>query len=200
VEAQPGDAVPDIVRTGLSVLFCGINPGVMSGRLGQHFARPGNRFWKVLHLAGFTDRLLAPSEQWSLLEYGIGITNLVERSSRGAADLAPAELAEGAAALGAKATRFGPRWVAVLGVQAYRAGFGRPKAGVGRQPEVIGAGSGLWVLPNPSGLQAHYQLPEMIRLFSELREAAGGGWRAPEREGHPAPRPAESAERPERLQ
>ena len=164
--------LPDIVRPGLAVLFCGINPGVRSGQLGQHFARPGNRFWKVLHGAGFTDRLLLPSEQWSLLEYGVGITNIVARSSRAAADLTPAELRAGAEELSAKVEVLGPAWLAVLGVQAYRTAFRRPAARVGRQMETIGARTGIWVLPNPSGLQAHYQLPEMIDLFAALRASA----------------------------
>jgi TDG/mug DNA glycosylase family protein len=152
------------------VLFCGINPGTVSGHLGQHFARPGNRFWKALHGSGFTDRLLAPSEQWALLDYGIGITNLVDRTSRAAADLEPAELQAGAVQLAAKAGRWRPHWVAVLGVQAYRTAFRRPRAVIGRQAERL-AETGLWVLPNPSGLQAHYQLPELTSLFSELRHA-----------------------------
>ncbi|HET6964389.1 MAG TPA: G/U mismatch-specific DNA glycosylase [Acidimicrobiales bacterium] len=165
------NGVPDIVRPGLSVLFCGINPGVRSGQLGQHFARPGNRFWKVLHGAGFTDRLLAPSEQWTLLDYGIGITNIVARPSRGAADLTPAELRAGAVELSGRVAELRPAWLAVLGVQAYRTAFSRPKALVGRQDHRIGA-SGVWVLPNPSGLQARYQLPEMVELFAELRASA----------------------------
>lgn len=171
---DPVPSVPDLVRPGLSVLFCGINPGVRSGQLGQHFARPGNRFWKVLHGAGFTDRVLAPSEQSALLDYGVGITNLVDRPSPGAAELTREELRAGAARLAGKAGRFGPGWVAVLGVLAYRAAFARPRAAVGRQAETIGAGSGLWVLPNPSGLQARYQLAEMIEMFTELRLASAG--------------------------
>jgi TDG/mug DNA glycosylase family protein len=167
----PVNEVPDLVRPGLSVLFCGINPGVLSGQLGQHFARPGNRFWKVLHGAGFTDRLLEPSEQGALLDFGVGITNLVARPSKGASDLSAAELRSGAVELAAKAAVLRPQWVAVVGVQAYRVAFGRPRARVGRQDQTIGAGSGLWVLPNPSGLQARYQLPEMIEMFAALRAA-----------------------------
>jgi double-stranded uracil-DNA glycosylase len=163
--------VPDIVRPGLRVWFCGINPGLRSAELGQHFARPGNRFWKVLHLSGFTDRLLAPSEQWSLLDFGLGVTNLVARPSAAAAELSRQELEAGAIELTAKVVELRPRWVAFVGMQAYRSAFRRPKAGVGRQPEAIG-GRGIWVLPNPSGLQAHYQLPEMVALFAELREEA----------------------------
>lgn len=167
--------VPDVVAPGLAVLFCGINPGMRSGELGQHFARPGNRFWKALHAAGFTDRLLAPSEQWKLLDYGIGITNLVSRTSRAASEVTPGELRAGAAALDAAAARWRPRWVAILGVGAYRTAFARRDAQIGRQPDTIGAGSGLWVLPNPSGLQARYQLPDMVAFMGELRAAAGAG-------------------------
>ncbi len=167
------NGVPDIVKPGLGVIFCGINPGVRSGELGQHFARPGNRFWKVLHGAGFTDQVLQPSEQWSLLDYGIGITNLVSRSSRAAADLTPAELRAGAQELAAKVSDLEPAWLAVLGVQAYRTAFRRPGATVGRQVETIGPRTGIWVLPNPSGLQARYQLPEMIDLFAALRASVG---------------------------
>ncbi len=167
------NGVPDIVKPGLGVIFCGINPGVRSGELGQHFARPGNRFWKVLHGAGFTDRVLQPSEQWSLLDYGVGITNQVARSSRAAADLTPAELRAGARELAAKVSDLEPAWLAVLGVQAYRTAFRRPGAKVGRQVETLGPRTGIWVLPNPSGLQARYQLPEMIDLFAALRASAG---------------------------
>jgi TDG/mug DNA glycosylase family protein len=163
--------VPDVVGPGLRVLFCGINPGVVSGELAQHFARPGNRFWKALHGSGFTDRLLVPAQQWALLDYGLGITNLVARTSRAASDLDAAELRAGAVRLEATAVDLAPSWVAILGIQAYRVGFRRPRAAIGRQPERVG-GAGLWVLPNPSGLQARYQLPELISLFAELRSAS----------------------------
>jgi TDG/mug DNA glycosylase family protein len=164
--------VTDIMRPGLRVVFCGINPGLESGRLAQHFARPGNRFWKALHGSGFTDRLLTPAEQWTLLDYGLGITNIVARPSRAASDITPAELRKGAAGLEERIAVARPAWLAVLGVQAYRHAFRRPRAMIGRQDERIAA-SGLWVLPNPSGLQARYQLPELISLFAELRRAAG---------------------------
>jgi TDG/mug DNA glycosylase family protein len=167
-----GPDVPDVVRPGLDVLFCGINPGTRSGELAQHFARPGNRFWKALHGAGFTDRVLLPSEQWTLLDYGLGITNLVARTSRAASEVTREELRAGAAALDSKVALLAPRWVAVLGVQAYRTAFRRPGAAIGRQQEVIGGGTSLWLLPNPSGLQARYQLGELITLFAELRAAA----------------------------
>jgi TDG/mug DNA glycosylase family protein len=171
----PGDIgpdVPDVVRPGLDVLFCGINPGTRSGELAQHFARPGNRFWKALHGAGFTDRVLLPSEQRTLLDYSLGITNLVARTSRAASEVTREELRAGATALDSKVALLAPRWVAVLGMQAYRTAFRRPGATIGRQQEVIGGSAGLWLLPNPSGLQARYQLGELITLFAELRAAA----------------------------
>lgn len=173
--------VADLVRPGLDVLFCGINPGTRSGELGRHFARPGNRFWKVLHGAGFTDVVLAADEQERLLDLGLGITNLVTRTSRAASDLSPPELRAGARRLDADVVRWSPRYVAVLGVSAYRTAFGRPRAAVGPQPETIGAGAGLWVLPNPSGLQARYQLPEMVEMYASLRRAAFAGPPAPSR-------------------
>ena len=165
------DELPDIVKPGLSVLFCGINPGLRSAELGQHFARPGNRFWRTLHQSGFTDRLLEPAEQWSLLDYGLGVTNLVARASAAASELSRQELEDGAAKLVTKVRALQPGWIAFVGLQAYRTAFARPKAGVGRQPEMVGS-TGIWLLPNPSGLQAHYQLPELVRLFSELRTAS----------------------------
>ncbi len=168
-----GPAVADLVQADLSVVFCGINPGTRSGELGQHFARPGNRFWKVLHGAGFTQSLIAPSEQHRLLEYGIGITNLVARTSRAASELTVDELRAGAQALDRKVAALRPSWVAVLGVSAYRVAFRRPRASIGRQTETIGGDSGLWLLPNPSGLQARYQLPDMIEMYRELRVATG---------------------------
>jgi TDG/mug DNA glycosylase family protein len=162
--------VPDVLAVGLRVVFCGINPGALSGQLGQHFARPGNRFWKVLHGSGFTDELLSPTSQFDLLQYGLGITNLVARTTRTAAELSSAELRSGAAHLEARLAAYRPASVAILGVQAYRMAFARPRATIGPQTEGLGTAA-LWVLPNPSGLQARYQLPEMIALFSELRHA-----------------------------
>ena len=166
--------VPDVIGANLAVLFCGINPGQTSGSLGQHFARPGNRFWKVLHAAGFTDRALAPSEQRQLLDYRLGVTNLVDRTTRAGADVASAELTAGARRLAANVERWKPAWVAVLGMVAYRRAFGQPRATIGRQPGRID-GAGIWLLPNPSGLQARYQLPDMVEMFAELRAAAFGG-------------------------
>jgi TDG/mug DNA glycosylase family protein len=155
----------------LRVVFCGINPGTLSGQLGQNFARPGNRFWKVLQGAGFTDEVLTPAAQFALLDYGVGITNLVARSSAAASELSAGELRAGRLHLETFVAEWLPAWVAVLGVQAYRTAFRRTGARIGRQPETIGT-AGLWVLPNPSGLQARYQLPEMITLFAALRKEA----------------------------
>jgi TDG/mug DNA glycosylase family protein len=163
--------VTDLVGPGLRVLFCGINPGLTSAATGLHFARPGNRFWRVLHESGFTDRVLDPADQALLPGLGLGITNLVTRASAGAADLSAAELRAGADRLAAMAVALAPRHVAVLGVQAYRTAFGRPRAVVGEQPQPLGSAR-LWVLPNPSGLQARYQLPEMAELYGRLRRAA----------------------------
>jgi TDG/mug DNA glycosylase family protein len=164
--------VPDVLGTGLRVLFCGINPGLWSAAVGHHFARPGNRFWKALHLGGLTPRLLAPDEEDELLALGLGITNLVERATAGAAELGAAELRAGGARLAAKAAAARPQVVAVLGVGAYRTAFGRPRAAVGPLPEPIG-GSRAWLLPNPSGLNAHYQLPDLAEAFAALCRSLG---------------------------
>ncbi len=174
LRAAPGRTVDDVVSPGLRLLFCGINPGLRSAAEGAHFARPGNRFWKALHGAGLTDRLLGPEEQHQLLSYGIGITNLVERATAGADELSADELRLGARRLEAKFGTLRPKVVAFLGMGAYRTAFSRPRAAAGRQDERL-AGSLVWVLPNPSGLQARYQLPELVTLFGELRLAAEGG-------------------------
>jgi TDG/mug DNA glycosylase family protein len=170
--------IRDVVAPGLRVLFCGINPGLYSAYTGHHFARPGNRFWPTLHAAGFTERVYHPSEERRLLARGYGITNLVPRTTATAAELAPAELAAGGAALARRVRRWRPRVLAVLGVTAYRAAFDRPRATLGLQPAPIGA-TAVWVLPNPSGLNAHYQRGELARLFAELRAWAESGGGAP---------------------
>jgi TDG/mug DNA glycosylase family protein len=162
-----------VIAPGLGVLFCGINPGLYTAAVGHHFARPGNRFWKVLHLAGFTDRLLSPFEEAELLASGIGITNLVARASAAAADLSGPELREGARLLEEKVAAMRPQIVAMLGMQAFRTAFGARRAGLGSQPEPM-AEAKIWLLPNPSGLQARYQLPELVSLFGELRAAVQG--------------------------
>ncbi|GIV97511.1 MAG: mismatch-specific DNA-glycosylase [Herpetosiphonaceae bacterium] len=169
--AASGGSVPDIIAPGLRVLFCGINPGLYSGAVGHHFARPGNRFWPALYGAGFTERLLSPHEEYELLRYGLGMTNLVNRATATAGELSPAELAAGGQRLEQNAQHYRPRFIAVLGIGAYRTAFARPKATLGRQRETI-AESIVWVLPNPSGLNANYQLPDLVRLFQELRLAS----------------------------
>lgn len=180
VRAAEGKRLPDVLGPGLDVVFCGINPGLYSAAVGCHFARPGNRFWNALHAAGFSDRLLSPFEQTELLEYGCGLTNLVARATTVAAALTDEELRRGRGILRRKIGRHGPRCVAILGIGAYRKAFERPGAGLGAQDEDF-AGSLLWVLPNPSGLNAHYQPPDLARLFGELRAALGGSRRRPPR-------------------
>ena len=166
-----GQSIPDLIRPDLKILFCGINPGLYSGATGLHFARPGNRFWPALHRATFTKRLLAPWENEELLDAGYGVTNLVMRTTATAAELDDEEYRAGRRALARKIRKYSPRWVAILGLGAYRTGFGRPDATIGRQIEKLGS-AGLWVLPNPSGLNANYQLPKLIEMFDELRIAA----------------------------
>jgi double-stranded uracil-DNA glycosylase len=171
VLAAAGGTVPDLVAPGLRVLFCGINPSLYSSAVGYHFARPGNRFWPTLHASGFTERLLAPREGHLLLALGYGITNLVPRATATAAELPSRELRVARARLERKVRRLAPRWVAVLGIGAYAAAFHIPRPRIGRQAERL-AGAGLWVLPNPSGLNANHQLPELARAFAALRAAA----------------------------
>jgi TDG/mug DNA glycosylase family protein len=143
----------------------------MSAERGHHFARPGNRFWPAIHRAGLTPRLLRPEEDMELLDHGLGVTNVVDRPTRTAAELSPEELRAGAAALDQLVARYRPQVLAVLGVTAYRLGFDRPRAGVGLQPERVG-GAATWVVPNPSGLNAHHQLPDLARIYGQLRPPA----------------------------
>jgi TDG/mug DNA glycosylase family protein len=171
VAAAAGRAVPDLIGHGLKVLFCGINPSLYSGATGHHFARPGNRFWRAMHTAGFTAGLVSPWDEQTLLEQGLGITNLVARATGSAAELTLGELRAGRQRLERKVRRYAPCWVAVVGISAYRTAFGRPQARPGRQPERIGR-SGLWLLPNPSGLNANYQLADLTRAFAALCRAA----------------------------
>lgn len=168
--AAAGKGVDDVIARDLAVLFCGINPGLYTAAIGHHFGRPGNRFWPALHAGGFTHRVLAPHEERELLSLGLGITNLVNRATATADELSREELIAGGACLSATVRRFRPRWVAVVGIGAYRSAFARPKAALGEQPETIGQ-TRIWVLPNPSGLNAHYGAKELGRLFGELREA-----------------------------
>ena len=169
--AAYGRTVPDVIAPELRVLFCGINPGLYSGATGHHFARPGNRFWPVLHAAGFSPRVLKPWEEHELLEWGYGITNLVARATATAAELDPEEFIAGGKRLARKVKKYSPTFVAVVGIGAYRMAFGRKKAVIGPQPETLGPAR-LWLLPQPSGLNANHQMPELTRAFRELREAS----------------------------
>lgn len=164
--------IADVIGPDLGILFVGINPSVYSAAAGHHFARPGNRFWKALHQAGLTERLLSPFEDRDLLERGLGITNVVARATAAADELSVEELRSGAQTLTRKVRRFRPRYVAVLGVGAYRLAFERRSATIGPQPDQFGR-SAWWVLPNPSGRTAFYQLPDLVAVFSRLRAAAG---------------------------
>ncbi len=163
--------VRDVIAPGLHVLFCGINPGLYTAAVGHHFARPGNRFWPALYAAGFTDRLLSPFEERELLKVGYGITNVAPRTTASADLLTTEEIIQGGKRLTAKVRRYRPGIVAVLGVGAYRTAFNNPNATIGRQEEMIDD-TLLWVLPNPSGLNAHYQSKDLARLFRELRIAS----------------------------
>jgi TDG/mug DNA glycosylase family protein len=174
IEAAKDRTIPDVVPPPAGVLLCGINPGLYSAATGWHFARPGNRFWPALHHSGFTDRLLTPAEQHLLPSYGLGITNLAARATAQAAELTAAELAEGGARLEAFVAEHAPGVVAVLGVTAYRTAFGRPKARIGPQELTLG-GARLWILPNPSGLNAHYTADALAAEFGVLRAAVAAG-------------------------
>ncbi|MEZ0111697.1 TDG/mug DNA glycosylase family protein [Catenulispora sp. EB89] len=166
--AATGRTLDDVIAPDLDVLFCGINPGLLSALTGHHFARPGNRFWPTLHRSGFTPRQLAPADQQQLLGWGLGITNVVARATAGAAELRPEEYRAGGEVLRAKVEQFRPRWLAVVGIGAYRIAFDAPKAVVGRQDRVVGE-TGLWVLPNPSGLNALWTTPRLTDAFRAFR-------------------------------
>jgi TDG/mug DNA glycosylase family protein len=172
LEAARTRRIPDVVAPGLAVLFSGINPGLWSAATGLHFARPGNRFWPTLHSAGFTPRRLQPQEQGELPGLGLGITNVVDRATARTDELSRDEYVAGGAALTAKVLRWRPAWLAVVGIGAYRAAFGVRGAVVGEQPERIG-GTRIWVLPNPSGLNAHWPAAALAEEFGRLREVAG---------------------------
>jgi TDG/mug DNA glycosylase family protein len=162
--------IEDVAAPGLRVLFCGINPGLWSAATGHHFARPGNRFWPALHLSGFTPRQLRPDEQGELLAHRLGITNMVARATARADELTPQELRDGGIRLTDLVDRLRPAALAVVGLGAYRTAFGEPDAGTGPRPDRIG-GTLVWVLPNPSGLNAHWQLPDLAEEFGRLRAA-----------------------------
>jgi len=172
LDAARSRVLRDVIGPGLGVLFCGINPGLYSAAVGHHFARPGNRFWPALFASGFTPRLLSADDDTELPAFGCGVTNLVARTTANADELTRSELEAGGSRLKRKVAKYRPRWVAILGIGAYRRAFNRPGAFMGAQPELL-AGAHVWVLPNPSGLNASYQLPALERAFRALRHAAG---------------------------
>ena len=169
--AAAGKTVPDVIAPNLRVLFCGINPGLYTAAVGHHFARPGNRFWPALYKSGFTDRLLSPFDERELLKDSLGITNVVSHATASASELTKEDFVKGGRTLRRKVRRYRPRIVAILGIEAYRKAFGCVNVEVGEQEETIGDAR-LWVLPNPSGLNANYQLKDFTRLFRKLRKAA----------------------------
>ncbi len=164
----------DLIAPGLRILFCGINSGLYSAATGYHFARPGNRFWKALHLSGLTDRQLDPSEEHELLELGYGITGFCRRATATAAELTKEEIIDGGRDLVKRVEKYQPRILAVLAMTAYRTAFRDPRARLGPQDRTIG-NTRIWLLPNPSGLNANYQLPDFARLFTELKNAVEEG-------------------------
>jgi double-stranded uracil-DNA glycosylase len=189
LDAARDTTIPDVLAPGLRVVFAGINPGLYSAATGHHFARPGNRFWPALHRSGFTPRQFRPDEQDQLLALGLGITNVAPRATARAAELTPAELRAGALELQEKMAWLRPQWLAVLGVTVYRTAFGHPDTVVGMQAAVIGP-TRLWVLPNPSGLNAHWTPAALAGEFARLRAEASGP---------PGPAGADGARSPHRL-
>jgi TDG/mug DNA glycosylase family protein len=170
LEASRSRTLRDVLAPGLRVVFCGINPGLYSAAIGRHFGRPGNRFWPALHRGGFTDRLYSPHEDDTLLDLRLGLTNLVARTTAAAAELSDEELKLGGQRLRRKLRRYRPEWLAVLGLTAYRTAFDRPDAVIGPQAETIGD-TRVWILPSPSGLNAHYQLDDLAAQFAALKAA-----------------------------
>jgi TDG/mug DNA glycosylase family protein len=168
IASAHGATIPDILSFGLDVVFCGINPSLYSAAVGHHFARPGNRFWKALHESGFTDRLLSPFEDGLLPAFGLGLTNMVARATSAAEELSVVELVTGASILARKIMSWEPKILAVLGVSAYRIAFGDPGARVGPQDRRLGS-TGVWLLPNPSGLNAHYRPADIAACLAQLR-------------------------------
>ena len=170
LEAAYGATIPDLVGPAVRLLLVGINPSLYSGWTGRHFARPGNRLWRTLHEAGFTERRLDPADTDEILAAGLGITNLVARATARADELTDEEVRAGVAPLRRLVRALGVPHVAFLGVSTYRVAFRRPKAAVGRQDEPF-EGAEAWVLPNPSGLNAHYQQPALTAAYAEVRAA-----------------------------
>ncbi len=171
VRAARGKTIPDVIAPGLKVLFCGINPGLFTAAVGHHFARPGNRFWPALHHAGFTPRQLSPFEEEELLNYGYGVANIVRYATARADELTTEELIEGGNVLTEKLRTFKPCFCAILGLGAFRQAFRHPRAMPGLHPEKLGGICSAWVLPNPSGLNANYQMDDLVRMLKELKAA-----------------------------
>ena len=171
IQQATDKTLQDIIAPNLKILFCGINPGLYSAAVGHHFARPGNRFWPALYRAGLTPRQLSPEEDATLLDYGYGLTDVVERASTAAAELSVAEMIAGREALVAKVLRYRPHILAVLGISVYRVAFQQPKAALGRQSNGIGE-TEVWALPNPSGLNAHYRIDCFIEWLQTVKEAS----------------------------
>lgn len=167
IAAAYNTTLPDVIAPDLNILFSGINPSLYSAAVGHHFARPGNRFWKALHLAGFTERLLSPFEDHTLLDRGFGLTNLAERATARADELTSEDLRIGHQKLAAKLQKYQPKYLAVLGVSAYRIAFNQPKAQMGQQEKGL-FDTTIWVLPNPSGLNAHYQVNGLAEMYKLL--------------------------------
>ncbi|MCY6488727.1 MULTISPECIES: G/U mismatch-specific DNA glycosylase [Leptolyngbya] len=171
IAAAYRQTLPDVIAPDLNILFSGINPSLYSAAVGHHFARPGNRFWKAIHLAGFTERLLSPFEDRTLLDRGFGLTNLAEPATARADELTSEDFIAGHEKLAQKLQQYKPKYLAVLGVSAYRIAFNQPKAQMGRQPEPL-FDTTIWVLPNPSGLNAHYQVDGLAQMYKLLHMAA----------------------------
>lgn len=163
--------LPDVLAANLRVLFVGINPSLYSAEVGHHFARPGNRFWPTLHGSGFTPHLVVPQDDHTVLTWGLGLTNLVDRATARASELEVDELRDGGQQLVQKLEDYRPRVVAMVGVSAYRVAFADKRAAVGDQARRLGP-SRLWLLPNPSGLNAHYRLQDLVAAFGELARAS----------------------------
>jgi TDG/mug DNA glycosylase family protein len=180
--------VPDLIAPNLDVLFCGINPGLYSAAVGHHFAGPGNLFWSTLLAAGLTSRLLSAFDEAELLALGYGITNLVPRTTASAEEVDKVELRRGAKALRRKVRQFKPRFLAICGIVAYRVGFERNKAMVGLQEDRIGD-TAIWLLPNPSGLNAFHQPSIMNQMFTDFRVALEAVRAAVPRETEPSAKP-----------
>jgi TDG/mug DNA glycosylase family protein len=169
---NPIQGLPDILARGLNVVFCGINPGMRSAALGHHFAGRGNRFWRVLHLSGFTPQQLLPENARSLLSYGCGLTSAVERPTVSANDLKRSDFVQARPALERKMRRYAPNTIAFLGKAACSVILDQRELSWGQQ-EVRFAGAAVWVLPNPSGLNCAFTLADLTDAYRELWESTG---------------------------